>query len=74
MLNLSINLLPGMTPVSYPSPGFAVVFNFGYYGHTAMVTDVGDGIIYVVEQNGAPYGTNIYYTSDVLCYLKYGAA
>lgn len=59
----------GITPVYYPQAGFAVVFNWGYYGHTAVVTGVGDGTIDVIEQNGSPYGTNTYYQSDVLCYL-----
>ena len=60
----------GMNVVSSPAPGYAVVFNFGYYGHTAVVTDVGSGVIYVIEENGSPSGTNAYYMSDVLCYLS----
>ncbi len=59
----------GVTPVGYPQEGFGVVFNWGYYGHTAVVISVGSGTIGVIEQNGSPYGTNTYYQSDVQCYL-----
>ena len=63
------NYPAGITPVGYPQAGFGVVFNWGYYGHTAVVFGVGDGTIDVIEQNGSPYGTNTYYQGDVLCYL-----
>ncbi len=59
----------GITPVGWPSAGFGVVFNWPPYGHTAVVTSVGDGTIDVIEENGSPYGFNSYYQSDVLCYL-----
>ncbi len=60
----------GVTPVSWPSEGFAAVFNWPPYGHTAVVTSVGDGIINVIEENGSPYGFNTYSQGEVLCYLS----
>jgi hypothetical protein len=64
----------GIVPVEDPQPGYGVVFNWGTYGHTAVVTGVGDGVIYVIEENGSPSGTNTYYSQngDVLCYLAPG--
>ena len=59
----------GVTPTWSPEPGDAVVFNWAPYGHTAVVTGVDGGIVYVIEQNGSSYGTNSYYTSEVACYL-----
>jgi len=55
--------------VSWPQEGFGVVFNWGTYGHTAVVIGVGDGTIDVIEENGSPTGTNTYLQGDVLCYL-----
>ena len=59
----------GISPVDYAQVGFGVVFNWGSYGHTAVVIGVGSGTIDVIEQNGSPYGTNTYDASDVQCYL-----
>jgi hypothetical protein len=59
----------GVVPVGYPQVGFGVVFNWGYYGHVAVVADVGGSTITVIEQNGSPSGWNTYYQSDVYCYL-----
>lgn len=59
----------GMQVVGEPWPGVAVVFGWGTYGHTAVVTGVHDGLIDVIEQNGSPSGWNTYYQSDVYCYL-----
>ena len=59
----------GIQPVGYPSAGFGVVFNWGTYGHTAVVIGVGDGTIDVIEENGSSSGTNTYNQGEVLCYL-----
>jgi hypothetical protein len=59
----------GIQPVGYPSVGFGVVFNWGTYGHTAVVIGVGDGTIDVIEENGSSSGTNTYGQGEVLCYL-----
>ena len=59
----------GITPVGGAQSGYGVVFNWPPYGHTAVVTNVRDGIIDVIEQNGSPSGTNSYYMSEVLCFL-----
>ena len=61
----------GMTTVYPPEPGDAVVWNWDEYGHVAVVLKVGDGVIDVIEENGSPYGTNTYYSSDVYCYLRF---
>jgi len=55
--------------VGWPQAGYGVVFNWGEYGHTAVVIGVGDGTIDVIEENGSPTGTNTYQQGDVLCYL-----
>ena len=62
----------GITPTSDAQPGYGVVFNWPPYGHTAVVTSVGDGVITVIEQNGSPSGENQYSTGQVLCYLAPG--
>lgn len=59
----------GIQPVGYPQAGFGVVFNWGTYGHTAVVIGVGDGTIDVIEENGSGSGTNTYNQGEVLCYL-----
>lgn len=59
----------GITPTSSPSAGYGVVFDWPPYGHTAVVTSVGDGVIDVIEQNGSPSGANTYSQGSVLCYL-----
>ncbi len=61
----------GMTTTWSPSVGDAVVFNWQPYGHTAVVTGIDGGIVYVIEQNGSPNGYNAYYASDVACYLTF---
>ena len=57
--------------MSDPQSGDAVVWNWDTYGHTAVVTSVGDGIINVIEENGSPKGVNTYYSYDVYCYLRW---
>lgn len=62
----------GVAPTSVAAAGFGVVFNWPPYGHTAVVTSVGDGVITVIEQNGSPSGENQYAMDQVLCYLSPG--
>ena len=52
-----------------PKAGDAVVFNWGTYGHTAIITSVGSSSVTVIEQNASPSGTNTYSKSEVYCYL-----
>jgi hypothetical protein len=59
----------GIQPVGYPSVGFGVVFDWGTYGHTAVVIGVGDSTIDVIEENGSSSGINTYNQGEVLCYL-----
>eukprot|EP01031_Cornospumella_fuschlensis_P037926 gene37926-46077_t len=63
------NYPKGVKKVSSPAPGNAVVFGWGTYGHTAIVTGVHDGYIDVVEQNSSPTGSNTYYQKDASCFL-----
>lgn len=59
----------GVKKTSSPKAGDAVVFDWGTYGHTAIVKSVKDGYVHVIEQNAAASGTNAYATSAVSCYL-----
>ena len=40
-----------------------MVFNWGQYGHVAVVTQVSGSKIQVIEQNSSPTGTNGYTSS-----------
>ena len=62
----------GVVPTSDVQTGYGVVFNWPPYGHTAVVTSVGAGVITVIEQNGSPSGENQYSAGQVLCYLAPG--
>lgn len=64
----------GVSKTSSPKAGDAVVFGWGTYGHTAIVTSVSGSSVSVVEQNSSPSGVNTYSTSGVLCYLTYGSS
>ena len=59
----------GISKTTSPKAGDAVVFNWGSYGHTAIVTSISGGYVHVIEQNASPTGTNSYATSEVYCYL-----
>ncbi|RYH12665.1 CHAP domain-containing protein [archaeon] len=63
------NYPKGVKKVSTPAPGNAVVFGWGTYGHTAIVTGVHDGLIDVIEQNASPSGWNTYSQKDASCFL-----
>lgn len=62
----------GISRTSNPSPGDAVVFSWGSYGHTAIVTEVSGGSINVIEQNASPSGKNTYSISSASCFLTAG--
>jgi surface antigen len=62
----------GVSVVSSPQAGDAVVFPWAPYGHTAIVTSVSGGNINVVEQNASPSGTNTYAISGASCFLRAG--
>ena len=60
----------GVSKTNSPIPGDLVVFDTGTYGHVAVITSVGGGLVNVIEQNSSPTGTNSYSTSsDIACYL-----
>ena len=60
----------GVSVVSSPKPGDAVVWPWSPYGHTAIVTAVNGGYIDVIEQNASPSGTNTYTISGTSCFLR----
>ncbi len=64
----------GISRTSNPQAGDAVVFSWGTYGHTAIITSVGSGSINVIEQNASPSGTNTYSTSSASCFLTAGGS
>eukprot|EP01038_Epipyxis_sp_PR26KG_P015977 gene15977-21683_t len=64
----------GVSKTTSPKAGDAVVFGWGSYGHTAIVSSVSGGLVHVTEQNASPTGTNAYSTSDVECYLTAGGS
>jgi surface antigen len=60
----------GVYPVGYPQVGDVVVFSWGTYGHTAIVTSVYGDYFDVIEQNSSPSGTNTYSISGASCFLR----
>jgi len=64
----------GIYKVSTPSVGGIVVFNFGTYGHTAIISSISGSTLSVIEQNASPSGVNTYPESEAYCYLQYGSS
>ena len=56
----------GISRTSNPQAGDVVVFSWGTYGHTAIITSVGSGSINVIEQNASPTGINIAVMIDLV--------